>query len=112
MTHDAVTHQDMAGETHGSCRGYLIGFFLSIILTAIPFGLVMQGSLPQEAILAGIWSAAVVQIFVHLHYFLHLDRSSDQRWNLMSLLFSLLVMGIFIGGSLWIMLDLHTRMMG
>jgi cytochrome o ubiquinol oxidase subunit IV len=112
MTHDAVTHQDAAGEAHGSGRGYIIGFVLSIILTAIPFGMVMQGSLPRGAILIGIWAAAVVQIFVHLHYFLHLDRSSAQRWNLMSLLFSLLVMGIFIGGSLWIMLDLSSRMMG
>ena len=112
MTHDATTHQDSAGEAQGSPRGYLIGFVLSILLTAIPFGLVIQGSLPREAILAGIWSAAAVQIFIHLHYFLHLDRSSAQRWNLMSLLFSLLVMGIFIGGSLWIMLDLHARMMG
>jgi cytochrome o ubiquinol oxidase subunit IV len=62
--------------------------------------------------LLGIFAAAVVQILVHLHYFLHLDRSSAQRWNLMTLLFTLMVMTIFIGGSLWIMLDLHSRMMG
>jgi cytochrome o ubiquinol oxidase subunit IV len=108
----AEAHNTIAGEHQGSLLGYSIGFVLSAILTAIPFALVMSGTAPREVTLLGIFAAAVVQILVHLHYFLHLDRSSAQRWNLMTLLFTLMVMTIFIGGSLWIMLDLHSRMMG
>jgi cytochrome o ubiquinol oxidase subunit IV len=108
----AEAHNTIAGEHHGSLLGYSIGFLLSVILTAIPFGLVMTGIAPREVTLLGIFAAAVVQILVHLHYFLHMDRSSSQRWNLMTFLFTVLVMTIFIGGSLWIMVDLHSRMMG
>ena len=32
-------------EAHGSFRGYMTGFVLSVILTAIPFWLVMSGAL-------------------------------------------------------------------
>jgi cytochrome o ubiquinol oxidase operon protein cyoD len=102
----------IGGEAHGSLRGYSIGFALSIVLTAFAFGLGMTGALPRAITLFGVFAAAVVQILVHLHYFLHMDRSSSQRWNVMSFLFTGLVMGIFIGGSLWIMYDLHYRMMG
>jgi cytochrome o ubiquinol oxidase subunit IV len=105
-------HNTIAGEHHGSLFGYSIGFVLSVILTAIPFALVINGTAPREVTLVGIFAAAVVQILVHLHYFLHMDRSSSQRWNLMTFLFTVVVMAIFIGGSLWIMLDLHSRMMG
>jgi cytochrome o ubiquinol oxidase subunit IV len=48
---------------------------------------------------------------VHLHYFLHLDRSSEQSWNLQAILFTFLIIVILIAGSLWIMFTLHTRMM-
>jgi cytochrome o ubiquinol oxidase subunit IV len=108
MTQD----KSIAGEAHGSMSGYAIGFALSIVLTAIPFALVMSGVLPREATLFGVFAAAAVQVLVHLHYFLHMDRSSSQRWNMLSFAFAALVIFIFIGGSLWIMYDLHYRMMG
>ncbi|MGP2730313.1 cytochrome o ubiquinol oxidase subunit IV, partial [Serratia marcescens] len=31
------------GASHGSVKSYLIGFILSIILTVIPFAMVMNG---------------------------------------------------------------------
>jgi cytochrome o ubiquinol oxidase operon protein cyoD len=59
----------------------------------------------------GICSAGIVQILVHLHYFLHLDLSSEKRWNVLSLLFTFLIMTIFVGGTLWDMYTLNYRMM-
>jgi cytochrome o ubiquinol oxidase operon protein cyoD len=105
-------HTTIAGEHQGSLLGYSVGFILSALLTAIPFGLVMTGILPRAGTLVGIFAAAVVQILVHLRFFLHMDGSSEERWNLMTFLFTALVMAIFIGGTLWIMLDLSYRMMG
>ena len=102
---------DSTGASMGSLKSYLTGFVLSLILTAIPFALVMSGTWSSRAILAGIFSAGIVQILVHLYYFLHLDTSSTAGWNMLAMIFTLLIMVLFVGGSLWIMHDLHYRMM-
>ena len=102
---------DSTGVSRGSLKSYLTGFVLSLILTAIPFALVMSGALSPSAALAGIFSAGLVQILVHLHYFLHLDTSSAARWNVLAMMFTLLIMALFVGGTLWIMYTLNYRMM-
>lgn len=102
---------DSTGVSRGSLKSYLTGFVLSLILTAIPFALLMRGTLSSSAALAGIFSAGIVQILVHLHYFLHLDTSSAARWNLLALMFTLLILALFVGGTLWIMFNLNYRMM-
>ena len=102
---------DSIGASRGSFKSYLTGFVLSLILTAIPFALVMSGTLSLSATLAGILSAGIVQILVHLHYFLHLDTSSTASWNVLALIFTLLIMLLFVGGTIWIMNSLYYRMM-
>ena len=54
-------------------RTYLIGFALALVLTTIPFGLVYFGTLSASWTIASIAVAAVVQIIVHLRFFLHID---------------------------------------
>ncbi|TDF66455.1 cytochrome o ubiquinol oxidase subunit IV [Cupriavidus sp. L7L] len=98
-------------STHASFKGYAIGFILAVILTVIPFKLVMDGSLDKGMILWIILGMAAVQILVHLKYFLHLDTSSDQRSNVIALLFTALILVIVVAGSLWIMHNLNTNMM-
>jgi cytochrome o ubiquinol oxidase operon protein cyoD len=98
---------DSSGASRGSFKSYGIGFILSIILTVIAFGLVMSGRVSPSAAFLGIIIAAVVQILVHLHYFLHLDTSSAMRWNVLTLLFTLLIIVLFIGGTIWIMINLN-----
>jgi cytochrome o ubiquinol oxidase operon protein cyoD len=102
---------DSTGVSRGSLKSYLTGFILALILTGIPFALVMSGTFPISATLTGILSAGIVQILVHLHYFLHLDTSSEGRWNVVALLYTFFIMALFVGGSLWIMYNLHWRMM-
>ena len=54
---------------HLTLDGYLIGFGLSVILTAIPFGLVMSGVLESKNATAfAITILAVAQIVVHMVY--------------------------------------------
>lgn len=108
MSHASV---DSAGASTGTLVSYLTGFILSLILTAIPFALVMKGTLSSPATLLVIVCAGIVQVFVHLYYFLHLDSSSDARWNVLAIIFTILIMILFVGGSLWIMFDLNYRMM-
>ena len=104
-------HIDSTGASRGSLKSYLTGFVLSLILTAIPFALVMSGTWSSSATLAGIFGAGVVQILVHLYYFLHLDTSSSARWNVVAMIFTVLIMTLFVGGTIWIMYSLHYRMM-
>jgi cytochrome o ubiquinol oxidase operon protein cyoD len=110
MNSSSATSIDSGGAGEVSLKAYAIGFVLSLILTAIPFGFVIYGTLSQTTTIVAIFSAAVVQILVHLHYFLHLNASSEARWNVLALLFSVLIMGLIIGGTLWIMYHLHYQL--
>ncbi len=102
---------DSTGMNRGSLTSYLTGFVLALILTAIPFVLVMSGALSPGATIFAIFAAGFVQILVHLHYFLHLDASSAARWNVVALIFTILILTLFVGGTLWIMWTLNYRMM-
>ena len=103
---DSVT-----GASRGSLGGYGTRFLLAIVLTVIPFALAMSGAVSREVAMGGICGSGIVQILVHLRYFLHLDGSSEKRWNVMALLFTVLIMAIFVGGTLWVMYTLNRRMM-
>ena len=101
---------ESTGASKGSFKSYATGFILAILLTILAFALVMSGSLSRPAALFSITGAAVVQMLVHLHYFLQLDTSSSARWNVLALLFTLLIMILFVGGTIWIMYNLSYRM--
>ena len=102
-------HDD--GHDHGSVRSYLTGFILSVILTAIPFWLVMAGVLSAGATAAIIIAFAVVQILVHMVYFLHMNTRSDEGWTMMALIFTVVILVIVLAGSLWVMFNMNTNMM-
>jgi cytochrome o ubiquinol oxidase operon protein cyoD len=89
---------------------YLTGFALALVLTAIPFALVAAGTLPRQSTLIVIAIAAVIQILVHLRYFLHLDLIETPRENLLSIGFAAVLVFIMVGGSLWVMFNLQQRM--
>ena len=115
-----VANEALAGHgphgahgSHGSGHSpthkqYLIGFALAILLTIIPFALVMTHSSLGTGPIIAIF--AIGQIIVHVTYFLHVNRSEEQRWNLTALLYTVLMVGIIIIGSLWIMYHLYSSM--
>jgi cytochrome o ubiquinol oxidase operon protein cyoD len=107
----ANAHDTHHEGNHGSVKSYMIGFVLSIILTAIPFGLVMYPSLPKNLTVLIVVAMAVIQVVVHLVYFLHMDRSKEQRSNVSTFLFTVLVIALLVGLSLWIMFSIHYEMM-
>lgn len=92
-------------------KPYLIGIVLAITLTAIAFGIVATGVLSRQTALVAIALLAIVQIFVHLYFFLHIDFRTTPRENLIALAFAVVLICIMVGGSLWIMFDLYHRMM-
>jgi cytochrome o ubiquinol oxidase operon protein cyoD len=103
----------VAGESHATVKSYLIGFVLSIILTAIPFALVMDQlhyGFSAQTVFAAILVLAVVQVFVHVVYFLHMDRSAEQRWNVVAFTFTVFMLAIVVAGSIWIMHNATSNM--
>ncbi len=99
-------------HAHGSRRGYLTGFVLSVLLTAIPFGLVMGGWIANVQLVVGICMAlALVQIVVHMIYFLHMNSQSEEGWTLMALIFTVIIVVIALTGSLWVMYHMNANMM-
>jgi cytochrome o ubiquinol oxidase operon protein cyoD len=108
MDHGHTAH---SGESHGSFGSYTAGFILSVVLTAAAFGIIMTGSLTGHSALLAIAGLAFVQIIVHLVFFLHMNTSSAQRWNVMAFGFTVLTAVILIVGSLWIMHNVSMNMM-
>ncbi len=91
---------------------YFIGVVLCVILTVIAFGTVAADKLSKANIFAIIFSAAILQFIVQVGCFLRLNAQTEQgKVNLMSLLFTLVVLVVVIGGSLWIMWHLNYNMM-
>ncbi|EKE76763.1 cytochrome o ubiquinol oxidase subunit IV [Gallaecimonas xiamenensis] len=97
-----------AGASHGTFKSYLAGFILSIILTVIPFALVMEPSLASPVVVVSVLVImAFAQVMVQLVYFLHMNTSSEQQWNNVALVFTVLIVGILIAGTAWIMWYLY-----
>ena len=113
VQHDAGAHHDHAGhDTHLTLRGYLTGFVAAVILTAIPFWLVMGKALPSSTVTSAVILAfAAVQVVVHMVYFLHMNAKSEGGWNLLALVFTVMLVVIALSGSLWVMYHLNHNMM-
>ena len=107
MSHD----HNSAGASHGNTKQYTIGFILSVILTVIPFGMVMAGGFGRGIVMAVIAITAVAQVLVQLVYFLHMNSSSEQRWNVIAFINTVLCIAVLLVGSVWIMNYLHYNMM-
>jgi cytochrome o ubiquinol oxidase subunit IV len=95
---------------HASLRNYIVGFVLAVVLSVIPFWLVATHALPPERTLLIIGVAAVLQVLVHLRFFLHINFTTTPKENILALVFTCLLLFIMVGGSFWIMFDLHQRM--
>jgi cytochrome o ubiquinol oxidase operon protein cyoD len=108
--HDAHHHDDLG--YHATVKGYAIGFILSVVLTAIPFWLVMGQALPSPRLTAFVILVfAAVQMVVHMVYFLHMNAKVEGGWSLLSLTFTIALVVIMLAGSIWVMYHLNTNMM-
>jgi cytochrome o ubiquinol oxidase operon protein cyoD len=98
--------------THLTLRGYLTGFVAAVVLTAIPFWLVMAKSFSSSTVTSAVILAfAAVQVVVHMVYFLHMNAKSEGGWNLLALVFTMMLVVIALSGSLWVMYHLNHNMM-
>ena len=109
---DPAVHGHGDTHGHGSQRDYAIGALLSIILTVVPFWLVMARPLASTSLIAAlIFGLALVQIVVHVVAFLHLDTRSEGGWSMLALIFTVVLVVIVLSGSIWVMYHLDHNMM-
>lgn len=110
--HDDHGHDHHDDGPHSSFSGYMVGFVLSVILTAIPFWLVMAGVIthrPTAVLVLGAF--AVAQILVHMVCFLHMNGKVEGGWTLLSTIFTVVFVAIAIAGTLWVMFHMNENMM-
>ena len=90
-------------DAHGSLKSYIIGFAFSIILTIIPLVAVMNHMLSKTGTIVLILIMAVLQFGVQLFFFMHVKEGENARWNIMALIFGLVILLTSVAGSIWIM---------
>lgn len=103
--------QGFGGASHGSSKEYITGLILSIVLTVIPFAMVMLGLATPMVAIVVILACAIAQLLVQAVFFLHMNTSSEQSWNLTTAVYCLFVLVTLVIGSMWIFAHLHHNML-
>lgn len=94
-----------------SYKPQFIGFVLSLILTVAAFRIVTHKHLEGMDLMVTLYSFAIIQAILQLVFNMHLGLESKPRWNLISFLFTVVVIFIIIGGTIWIMNNLDYNLM-
>lgn len=110
MSKHEITFDADTGASYGTYQSYTIGFISSIFLTLLSFFLVAYSALPPETLYIVVGVLAITQLFIQLVFFLHLNTHSKTTWNLLSFLFTLVVVLVLVIGTLWIMYNLYSKM--
>lgn len=114
-----ITGQDCApgdqpegkASVASALRGYLLGFALAAALSVGSFLAIGSGFIYGPGIPVALVVLALAQMGVHLVFFLHITTGPDSTNNVLALAFGMLIVGLLILGSLWIMSNLNHNMM-
>jgi cytochrome o ubiquinol oxidase operon protein cyoD len=104
----------MIDRNHGwivSYKPVILGFFLSFILTYAMFRAVDREHLSGNLFVISLFSLAILQTIIQLVLFLQIGLESKPHWASISLLFTIMIILIIIGGSIWIMNNLSYNLM-
>lgn len=102
---------DLHHGWNASFKPSIIGFVASFALMVAAYRIVMHGHLTGETLLCTIIGLGALQVFLQLIFFFHLGLESKPHWNTITLLFTILVVLIIFGGTLWIMNHLDYNLM-
>lgn len=98
------------GTGRKTLKSYLLGLGLSLLLTLCAFLLVGKHLLASQYLYILLAVLAICQLITQVICFLRLNSSAKGRWNLMSFIFTIFIVAILVGGSLWIMFNLNYNM--
>ena len=92
-------------------RTYLYGLALAVVLTLASFWAAQTHLIYGPGVPVAIAVFAVAQMGVHLVFFLHITTAPDNTNNALALAFGILIAGLIVFGSLWIMDHLNHNLM-
>lgn len=102
---------DMHHGWNASLKPQFIGFIASVILIVATYHFVKHSELSNFALTATIFGSAIAQALIQLVFFMHLGFESKPHWNTITFFFTLLVIILIIGGSVWIMNNINYNLM-
>ena len=105
---------DEQADGHDIAKGlisYLVGLGLATLITVVAFFIAGTHLVWAPSIPIALFVLAIGQMGVHLVFFLHLTSGPDNSNNVLALAFGVLIVGLVIIGSLWIMSNLNHNMM-
>lgn len=109
MSHSKNNQYGMGKKT---LNIYLFGFVACVLLTLLPFYVVMQGQLARGTLFATVIWSAIAQLIVQVTCFLRINaKDTEAMTNLLSFIMVIVVLTIVFGGSMWIMYHLNYNMM-
>jgi cytochrome o ubiquinol oxidase operon protein cyoD len=120
MTTDADRHDleyqedDVGGasdEHSARLATYLFGLGLATLLTLASFWVARTDLVYGPGIPEALATLAVAQMGIHLVFFLHLTTAPDNTNNILALAFGVLIVGLVVFGSVWIMEHLNNNLM-
>ena len=110
-----MSHEHKSNIKYGArlktLKSYLIGLGLSLIFTFIAFAVVGEHMFDPKDLYILITVLAIAQLFAQVICFLRLNTTSEGQWNSLPFFFTILIVGVLVGGSLWIMYNLNVNMM-
>lgn len=94
-----------------SLKPLALGLVFSLILILSAYRIVTYYHLTSMTLVYTIFALGIIQAVVQLIFFLHLGLESKPHWYMITFLFTILVLVIIIGGSIWIMNNLNYHLM-
>src|SRR4051794_23711050 len=99
-------HDSLLTET----LSYVVGLGLALVLTGISFWVASTSVLWGPGVAVGLVVLAIAQMGVHLVFFLHITSGPDNSNNVLALAFGVLIVGLVMIGTIWIMAHLAANM--
>lgn len=110
MSHHDVVQPDF-GTGQKKLGMYLMGVISCTILTIVAFWAVMSGQFSKLETFTIIFVAACIQFLLQVICFLRLTTETEQgKTNVLSFVFTIVILVCVIVGSLWIMWNLNFYM--
>ncbi|NIH16522.1 MAG: cytochrome o ubiquinol oxidase subunit IV [Buchnera aphidicola (Periphyllus lyropictus)] len=86
---------------------YIIVFLFLLFLSFFPFFVVKNNTFNHCCIYFFLIFCSLIQVLIHILFFLHLNDYNKNYWNIFSIIFTCTIIIIIFTGSVWIMRNLN-----
>lgn len=105
-----ISDNNNHSQEHGTVHSYIVGLALSLLFTLIPYTLVINQSFTGTKLLLVIVGFAMIQVIIHVTFFLHLGRGPKPNWQMFFFVSTVMASLVVVGGSVFIMNQLYRNM--